>query len=290
MTLILQKGLPVIDKLLKEGVDVNCIEYNEKNNINVRIAIVNLMPLKLDAELDLLRRLSKANYNIFVEFIKTTSRESKRECNEYTQKYYKTIDKIQNDYFDGVIITGAPVEQMEFEEVDYWDELKDIMEYSRTKTKSTFHICWAAQAGLYNFYNINKRKLDEKCFGVFEHKVNKDSKIVREFKESFFAPHSRHTTVDINEITQKNDLKVVSYSEDAGAYIIEDNRDIFVMGHSEYNKYTLDNEYKRDLNRGLNIDLPRNYYENDDYKKEPIPKWIEHSELLFKNWVEYYLI
>lgn len=290
MAVILRKNLPVIDKLVEEGIDIHTISYNQEPVCNVKIAVVNLMPLKLDAEMDLLRRLSTTNYNIFIEFIKMTSRESNREENEYVQKYYKTIDTIKYNSFDGVIITGAPVEQMEFEEVDYWDELKEIMEYSRTKTKSTFHICWAAQAGLYNFHNINKKKLDEKCFGVFEHKVKKKSNIVKKFENSFFAPHSRHTTVDIDEIIGRDDLNIISYSDEAGAYIIEDSRDIFVMGHSEYNKYTLDNEYKRDLNRGLNISLPKNYYENNDYRKEPKTTWIDHSELLFKNWIKYYLL
>ncbi|MGL5327770.1 MAG: homoserine O-acetyltransferase/O-succinyltransferase family protein [Peptostreptococcaceae bacterium] len=290
MALILEEGLPVIDKLYKEGINVYSIQNNEDVYPHVKIGIVNLMPIKLDTELDLLRRLSKTEFNIFIEFIKITSRESKREENEYIKKYYKTIEQIKDSHFDGFIITGAPVEKMEYEEVDYWDELKSIMDYSRLKTKSTFHICWAAQAGLYNLYNINKSKLDKKCFGVFEHKVNAKSKIVSEFGESFLAPHSRYTSIDIKEVIKKDNLNIVSYSNEAGIYIVEDDRDIFVMGHSEYDKYTLDKEYKRDINKGIKIDLPKNYYESDDSEKEPVTTWAKHSELLFKNWIKHYLI
>lgn len=290
MSLILNEGMPVVEKLLNDNIDVLTTKDYREINSDVNIAVVNLMPLKIDAELDILRRLSKSNLNIFVEFIKMKSRECKREGCEYVDKYYKTIDKIKNAKFDGLIITGAPVEHMDFEDVDYWEELKEIMDYSRSNAKSTFYICWAAQAGLYNFYNINKHSLDNKCFGVFEHKVNVHSKIAKAFDRKFYAPHSRHTAVDIEQVIKDNRLKLISYSKEAGAYIVEDNRDIFVMGHSEYDKYTLDKEYKRDISKGIEIELPKNYYKNDDLNKEPIFSWRYHSELLFTNWIKYYLL
>ncbi|MCC0649590.1 homoserine O-succinyltransferase [Clostridioides sp. ZZV15-6598] len=295
MALILPKGLPVINKLLDEGIDVICKEdFNKdleyKENIDTKIAILNLMPIKIDTELDLLRRIDKTGFNVSVEFIKISTRESKRSCNEYVKNFYKTFDEAKKESFDGFIITGAPVEQMEFEEVDYWDELKDIMDYSKRKAKSTLYICWAAQAGLYKYYNVKKLPLSQKCFGVFKHEVDKNSKIVDGFEKEFFAPHSRHTTVNIETLKNNDELSIVSHSKEAGPYIITNSRDVFVMGHSEYDKYTLDREYKRDVDRGDKISIPQNYYINDDPSKEPTVKWKKHSELLFRNWIKNYLI
>lgn len=179
---------------------------------------------------------------------------------------------------------------MEFEEVDYWNELEEIMDYSKRKTKSTLYICWAAQASLYKYYNVKKLPLSQKCFGVFKHKVDKDSKIVDGFENEFFAPHSRHTTVNIEALKENKELSIVSHSKEAGPYIITNSRDVFVMGHSEYDKYTLDKEYKRDINKGDKISIPQNYYINDDPSEEPTVKWKKHSELLFRNWIKNYLI
>ncbi|WP_024621398.1 homoserine O-succinyltransferase [Metaclostridioides mangenotii] len=291
MSLILTRGLPAIEILVDEGIDVVCAEdYILNKNKYKKIAILNLMPIKIDTELDLLRRLDKFGGDLLIDFINISCRKSRRVCNEYTSDFYKSLKDIKDTNYDGVIITGAPVEQMEFEEVDYWDELKDIIDFSKTNSKSTLYICWAAQAGLYKDYNIKKHPLEKKCFGVFEHKVNKDSKIVENFDELFFAPHSRHTTIDINDIKNNSELNLVSYSDKAGAYIIANTRDIYVMGHSEYAKETLDKEYKRDIEKEVEIEIPINYYPDDDPFKEPEVKWKEHSELLFKNWINNYLI
>ncbi|MBU5306210.1 homoserine O-succinyltransferase [Clostridioides mangenotii] len=290
MSLILTRGLPVIDKLIEEGIDVICTEDYKYKNKYKKIAILNLMPIKIDTELDLLKRLHKSGVDLLIDFIIISTRKSRRTCNEYTSKFYKTLNDIIETNYDGLIITGAPVEQMEFEEVDYWEELKDIIDYSKVNSKSTLYICWAAQAGLYKDYNIEKYPLNKKCFGVFEHKINKNSKIVNNFDGVFYAPHSRHTTIDINDIKNNSELNLVSYSDEAGAYIITNTRDIYVMGHSEYAKDTLDKEYKRDVEKNIKIEIPINYYPDDDPSNDPVIRWKEHSELLFKNWIENYLI
>lgn len=291
MSLILTKGLPVIELLSKDGIEVI---YDEDQNIDKikykNIAILNLMPIKIDTELDLFRRLGKTGADIKVDLIQISTRKSNRVCNGYTHEFYKTIEDIRDNQYDGFIITGAPIEQMKFEEVDYWGELVDIIDFTKTNSKSTLYICWGAQAGLYRDYGIQKRSLDKKCFGVFEHRVSNACKIVENFDDMFYAPHSRHTEIRIEDIKNNPKLDLVSYSEDAGAYIITSERDVYVLGHSEYDKYTLDKEYKRDVEKDLDINLPKNYYPNDDPSNDPDVKWKGHSELLFRNWINNYLI
>ena len=291
MPIKIPDNLPA-SKILKEE---NIFVMNETRATTqkirpLKLLILNIMPTKIITETQLLRLLSNSPLQIEVDWIHMASHESKNVSKEHLLAFYKTFDEAKGEYFDGFIITGAPVEQMEFEEVDYWNELEEIMDYSKRKTKSTLYICWAAQASLYKYYNVKKLPLSQKCFGVFKHKVDKDSKIVDGFENEFFAPHSRHTTVNIEALKENKELSIVSHSKEAGPYIITNSRDVFVMGHSEYDKYTLDKEYKRDINKGDKISIPQNYYINDDPSEEPTVKWKKHSELLFRNWIKNYLI
>ena len=250
------------------------------------------MPLKEDTELQLLRKLSTSGKSIKITFVKVSTYISKTTAPEHMQRFYSTFEEIKNKYFDGLIITGAPVEQMEFEEVDYWKELEKIMEWSETHAKSTLHICWGAQAGLYYHYGIDKHLIPNKMFGVFEHKIDdKNSKILSGFEEGFKAPHSRHTTVYKEDIEKVPELEVVSESDKAGVFIVEnrEKRQLFVTGHLEYAVDTLDKEYKRDLSKGLKIDMPENYYQDNNPEENPVFSWKENGDKIYSNWVNYYL-
>ena len=222
----------------------------------------------------------------------TTSHKSKNTSEEHLLAFYKTIDEIKDNKYDGMIITGAPVENMEFEEVEYWDELCKIMEWSKSHVTSTFHICWGAQAGLYYHYGIQKHPLPKKCFGVYPHKVDyKRSILFRGFDDTFMAPQSRHTTVYAEDIKKVKGLKILASSKETGVYAVSTSKgkQIFVTGHSEYDKDTLKNEYLRDKEKGLEIDIPKNYFPNDDPSKEPIVSWRAHANLLFSNWLNYFV-
>ena len=256
----------------------------------LKIAILNLMPTKIVTETQLLRLLGNSPLQCEVTLLKTDSYTSKNTSSDHLETFYKTFSEVKNEKFDGLIITGAPVEQMEFFEVDYWEELVSIMEWSKTNVWSTFHICWGAQAGLYYHFGIKKHDLPEKVFGVFKHKLmKKHKKLFFGFQDEFYAPHSRHTEVTEEDIEKVPELTIVAKSDEAGVYAVTTKkyRQIFIMGHSEYDDDTLELEYKRDKDKGLPIKMPVNYYPNDDDSKKPINLWRSHATLLFSNWLNY---
>lgn len=258
----------------------------------LRIAILNLMPKKIETETQLLRLLSNTPLQVDVELLLTATHASRNTPAEHLLKFYKTFADVKDDRFDGLIITGAPVEQMDFEEVDYWPELCSIMEWSKTHVYSTFHICWGAQAGFYYHYGIPKIPLPEKMFGIFSHyNLSPSHKLMRGFDEVFVAPHSRHTGIRQEDILADARLELLSYSDQAGPYLIasRDNRQIFVTGHSEYDRDTLAGEYRRDVDKGLSIQLPRNYFPQDDPARAVPHLWRSHAHLLYSNWLNYFV-
>lgn len=258
----------------------------------LRIAILNLMPTKEITEVQLLRLLGNSSLQVEIVLLHPKTYISKNTSNEHLVTFYNTFDEIREKKFDGLIITGAPVEKLEFEEVEYWKELTEIMEWSKTHVTSTFHICWGAQAGLYYHYGIPKYELDKKMFGVFKHRIyNNQSQLLRGFDDEFYVPHSRHTEIKKSDVEKIEALTLLSDSEDSGVYLIisKDGRQIFATGHSEYDPLTLMGEYKRDINKGLKIDVPQNYFPKDNPINKPIVKWRGHSNLLFSNWLNYYV-
>lgn len=294
MPIITKKGLPVNDILREEKIQIldELADGCSNSKEILQIAILNLMPLKEDTELQLLRKLSTAQRNIKITFFNVISYIGKNTNPEHMKKYYSTFEELKDKYFDGLIITGAPVEQMDFEAVAYWRELTRIIDWSKTNVKSTFYICWGAQAGLYYNYGINKKLMDEKKFGVFSHHIlDKSSKLLYEFDEGFKAPHSRHTTVDKKDIEEHKELTIVSESDEAGVFIVEnkEKNEIYVTGHLEYDVNTLDKEYRRDLSKGLKIDIPKNYYINDNPENKPDFSWKVNGDKLYSNWVNFYL-
>ena len=293
MPIYTKAGLPANEIKRKKKIQI-LEELEGKDNSKIlQIAILNLMPLKEDTELQLLRKLSTAGKNIKITFVNVTSYISKTTAPEHMQRFYSTFEEIKDRYFDGLIITGAPVEQMNFEEVVYWKELTKIMEWSETHAKSTLHICWGAQAGLYYHYGINKHLIDNKMFGIFNHKIDdKNSKILFGFEDGFKAPHSRHTTIYKEDIEKVPGLEVVSESDTAGVFIVEnkERNQLFVTGHLEYAMDTLDKEYKRDLAKGLKIQMPENYYLGNNPNENPVFSWKENGDKLYSNWVNFYLV
>ena len=279
--------LPATKQLAKENIFVMTEKRAARQDIRpLKIAIVNLMPEKIKTETQLLRLLSNSPLQVEVDLIQMSSHISKNTSEEHLSAFYKEFSDIKDSKFDGMIITGAPVENMDFEKVDYWTELSEIMEWSKTHVTSTLHICWAAQAGLYYHYGIPKYPLKEKCSGVFRHKVRRTTaKLVRGFDNVFYAPHSRHTEVRAEDINKVPELEILSDSQEAGVYIVttKKGRQIFVMGHSEYDADTLKNEYFRDLEKGLNPVIPANYFSKNDPTKKPIVRWRSHAHLLFSN-------
>ncbi len=258
----------------------------------IEIAILNLMPLKEDTELQLLRSLSNTPLQVDVTFMMVASHESKNTSKSHLNKFYQTFDEVKDSNFDGLIITGAPLENNEFEDVDYWEELCRIMEWSKTHVTSTLHICWGAQAGLYYHYGIDKQPMESKVFGIYEHKVrNRKVPLVRGFDDLFMAPHSRHTEVPYDLIASNEELVILADSDEAGVFLCmsNDGDQIFVMGHPEYDRVTLDKEYKRDLDKGLKIQMPVNYYPNDDVNEKPQMLWRAHANTLYSNWLNYYV-
>ena len=285
--------LPATKQLAKENIFVMTEKRAARQDIRpLKIAIVNLMPEKIKTETQLLRLLSNSPLQVEVDLIQMSSHISKNTSEEHLSAFYKEFSDIKGSKFDGMIITGAPVENMEFEMVDYWAELSEIMEWSKTHVTSTLHICWGAQAGLYYHYGIPKYPLEQKCSGVFRHKVRrKTAKLVRGFDNVFYAPHSRHTEVRAEDINKVPELEILSDSQEAGVYIVttKKGRQIFVMGHSEYDADTLKNEYFRDLEKGLNPVIPANYFSKNDPTKKPIVRWRSHAHLLFSNWLNYFV-
>ena len=258
----------------------------------LKIAILNLMPIKEDTEVQLLRSLSNTPLQVDVTFLTTESYVGSHTPTSHLDQFYLTFEEVKDKRFDGLIITGAPVELMEFEEVTYWDELVKIMEWSKSNVTSTLHICWGAQAGLYYHYGVNKQVLDNKMFGVFEHNVLKRKEpFVRGFDDVFYAPHSRYTTVSREEILANSDLEILAESEEAGVFIVlaKEEKQIFVMGHPEYDRVSLDKEYKRDVAKGLEIALPKNYYPLDQPEHRPNLVWRAHANTMYTNWLNYYV-
>lgn len=288
-----QSGLPAKEILEQENVFIMDEGRASHQDIRpIRIAIVNLMPLKEETELQILRSMSNTPLQVEVSFIALSSHESTHTSVSHLNQFYQSFDEVKEEFFDGVIITGAPVEQMEYEEVDYWEEISSIMEWTKTHATSTLHLCWGAQAGLYYHYGIQKRKLDKKMFGVYPHNLLKRKvPLVRGFDDVFFAPHSRHTEVAKDDILEKPELIILAESEEAGVFLVidRDGKQIFVMGHPEYDRVTLHNEYMRDKNKGLPIEPPVNYYPGDDDTKQPLLQWRSHGNILYNNWLNYYV-
>ncbi len=288
-----QNELPAKEILEQENIFV--MDENRAIHQNIRqleIAIVNLMPLKEETELQILRSLSNTPLQVNVTFIATSTHESTHTSMSHLNKFYVSFEDIKNQNFDGLIITGAPIELMEYEEVDYWPEICEIMEWSKTHVTSTLHLCWGAQAGLYYHYGIPKHILDEKMFGVFAHRVkNRKIPLVRGFDDIFYAPHSRHTEVRAEDIRKHPELTILAESDQAGVFLVidGDGSRIFVMGHPEYDRVTLHNEYMRDKNKGLQIEKPVNYYPNDDDTQKPLLQWRSHGNILYSNWLNYYV-
>ena len=295
MPLNLPDKLPAIDLLKEENIFV--IDTSRASTQDIRplkIVILNLMPIKITTETDLIRLLSNSPLQIEVSFMKLKSHTSKNTPIEHMKAFYHDFDLMRDEKFDGMIITGAPVEHLDFEDVNYWSEIQDIFNWTRTHVTSTLYICWAAQAGLYHFYGVPKYPLEKKMFGIFEHHVCEGFgklPIFRGFDDVFFVPHSRHTEVRRKDIERCPELQIVSESEDSGVHIVmaRGGREFYVTGHSEYAPYTLDTEYRRDLAKGLPIDMPKNYYRGDDPEKGPLVRWRSTANLLFSNWLNYYV-
>ncbi len=293
MPIKIQADLPVRGILERENIFVMDEFRAVHQDIRpIEILILNLMPLKEDTELQLLRSLSNTPLQVDVTFMAVESHEAKNTSKSHLNKFYQSFSEIRDQRYDGMIITGAPVELLEFEDVDYWNELVSILEWTEHHVTSTLFLCWAAQAALYHFYGLKKRKLDQKMFGLFRHRVmNRKIPLVRGFDDEFLAPHSRHTEVPIEDIHACRDLIVLAESDEAGLFLAmaDDGRKIFVMGHPEYDRVTLDNEYHRDLDRNLPIQVPVNYYKDDDPQIKPLLMWRAHANNLYTNWLNYYV-
>lgn len=291
MPIKIPNDLPATKTLTEENIFV----MNENRALSqdirpLKILLLNLMPTKIATETQLSRLLGNTPLQVELELLHTSSHISKNTPQEHLFTFYKTFDEIKNQNFDGLVITGAPVEHLPFEEVEYWDELCEIMEWSKTHVHSTFHICWGAQAGLYYHFGIKKYPLEEKLFGVFEHTVERKSSILfRGFDDTFLVPHSRHTTIRREDVETVPELKILAASQEAGLYAVstENGKQVFITGHSEYDANTLKNEYLRDKNAGLPIKVPKNYFPNDDDTAEPTVKWRSHANLLYANWLNY---
>ena len=293
MPIQIPNDLPATGILQNENIFVMTEKRAMTQDIRpLEIVLLNLMPTKIVTETQLSRLLGNTPLQVHLELMHTTSHKSKNVSQEHLLNFYKSFDELKDRKFDGMVITGAPVENMAFEDVDYWEELCQIMEWTKTNVHSTFHICWGAQAGLYYHYGVKKHPLPEKMFGVFQHTADyKRSILLRGFDDEFWVPHSRHTTVLREDIEKVPGLRVIASSEEAGVYAImsKEGRQIFITGHSEYDADTLNREYVRDKNLGLPIHVPVNYFPNDDDTQEPIVRWRSHANLLFSNWLNYFV-
>lgn len=293
MPLTIPVNLPAVELLKQENIFVMDSQRAETQDIRpLRLVILNLMPLKITTETDLIRLLSNTPLQIEVDLMKISGHVSKNTPIEHMMAFYKDFSVIKGDTYDGMIITGAPVEQLDYEQVNYWDELKEIMDWARTHVTSTFYICWAAQAALYHYYGVPKYPLSEKRFGVFKHTVNdKQNPIFRGFDDEFYVPHSRHSEIRREDIIKHPELTILSESPGAGVYMImaRGGREVYVTGHSEYSPNTLRDEYFRDKEKGLPIQVPENYFPDDDPSREPVVRWRAHANLLFTNWLNYFV-
>jgi homoserine O-succinyltransferase/O-acetyltransferase len=293
MPINVPNNLPAIAELKKENIFVMEQDRAVSQDIRpLKIALLNLMPVKKVAETDLIRSLSNTPMQVELDLLYMDAHESKNTPREHMEVFYKTFGEVRQKRYDGLIITGAPVELLEFEQVDYWDKLCEVMEWSKTNVTSTLHICWGAQAGLYYHYGIPKNQLQKKIFGVFDHHItDRRHHLVRGFDDVFPAPHSRYTENRMDDIKNHPALTLLAWSDKAGVNIVlsNDNRQIFISGHLEYNPLTLKNEYERDVARGMDIDIPENYFPGDDPSAEPVIRWRAHASLLFTNWLNYYV-
>lgn len=293
MPINIPNNLPAITILKNENIFIMDEQRASQQDIRpLRIALCNLMPLKIVTETDFIRVLSNTPLQIELDFFYMDKHDSKNTSKEHLNIFYKTFDQIRNNRYDGLIITGAPVENIDFEQVDYWRDISEVMDWSKTNVTSTLHICWGAQAGLYHHYGIKKYPLDKKLFGVFEHQIT-DNKLplFRGFDDTFPTPHSRYTENRIEDIRSHSELTLAAWSEKAGVHVVisKNGRQIFVTGHFEYNLNTLKDEYERDMSKGLNINIPENYYPENDPKAKPIVKWRANANLFFVNWLNYYV-
>ena len=293
MPLTLPDLLPAIELLKQENIFVmDTTRANTQDIRPLRIAILNLMPIKITTETDFIRLLSNTPLQIQIEFMKIKSHTSKNTPVEHMMMFYRDFEEMKKEKYDGLIVTGAPLEQMDYEEVTYWGELQEVFNWAHSHVTSTVYICWAAQAALYHFYGVPKYPTSEKVFGIFKHKaLVPHLPIFRGFDDEFFAPHSRHSEILRKDIEKVDALTIISESEEAGVHIVtaRNGREFFITGHSEYAPDTLDNEYKRDVAKGLPIKIPQNYYRDDNPDNGPVVKWRGHANLLFGNWLNYYV-
>lgn len=293
MPIIIPNQLPAASILKKENIFVMHEKRAETQDIRpLKIVIVNLMPTKIATETQLARVLGNSPLQVELTLLKMDAHESKNTSEEHLLTFYKSFDEIVNQRFDGMILTGAPVETLEFEEVDYWHELSELLEYAKTNIYSSMFICWGGQAALHYYYDLPKYPTKEKVFGVFEHKVVRPlNPLMRGFDEYFYAPHSRHTTIKKEDVKKVPELRILAESKEAGLHILstDNGRQIFVLGHQEYDKETLYNEYKRDVDKGMDIRVPAHYFKDDDPKKRILFRWRSHANLLFSNWLNYYV-
>ena len=293
MPIRIPNDLPAVEVLNQENIFVMTQTRATTQDIRpLEIVVLNLMPTKIVTETQLTRLLGNTPLQVHLELMHTRSHRSKNVAEDHLLTFYKTFEELKDRKFDGMVITGAPVEHMDFEDVDYWDELCQIMEWSKTHVHSTFHICWGAQAGLYYHYGIQKQLLESKLFGVYPHKADyKRSILLRGFDDTFYVPHSRHTTIRREDIESVPELKILASSEEAGVYAVmnKEGHQIFITGHAEYDPLTLQSEYLRDKAQGKLISIPENYYPDDDDTKEPIVRWRGHANLLFSNWLNYFV-
>lgn len=291
MPVKIPNNLPAAEILNNENIFVMTDDRAKSQNIRpLKIVILNLMPNKVATETQLLRLLGNTPLQIEMSFLHMSTHESKNTLGEHLESFYVTFEEVQSQKFDGLIITGAPIAQISFEEVDYWQELCQVMKWSTTNVFSTLHLCWGAQAGLYYHYGINRKPLKTKMFGVFPHYFNQDNtKLMRGFDDIFWVPHSRYNVIPREELSNHKELLILSESEESGIYLIatDDYHHVFVTGHSEYDTYTLNDEYMRDIEKGLDINVPCNYYPDDDPTRPPLAKWRSHANLLFTNWLNY---
>jgi len=293
MPIKIPNSLPATGVLQSENIFVITESRAVSQDIRpLHILLLNLMPTKVVTETQLARVLGNTPLQVELELLQVRSHESKNVSQMHMLAFYKTFDQVRHNKYDGMVITGAPVEHLPFEEVDYWDELCEIMEWSKRNVHSTFHICWGAQAGLYYHYGVKKVPLEKKMFGVFPHRVERKSSILfRGFDDVFMVPHSRHTTILREDVEAVPALKILASSEEAGIYAMatDQGRQVFITGHSEYDADTLEREYLRDKNAGLPIEVPKNYYPDDDDTKPPMMRWRAHANLLYSNWLNYFV-
>ncbi|MDQ1150702.1 MULTISPECIES: homoserine O-acetyltransferase MetA [Sphingobacterium] len=293
MPVKLPNNLPAIELLKKENIFVmSDLRANEQDIRPLRVLVLNLMPLKITTETDFIRLLSNNPLQVEMEFLRLETHVSKNTPEEHLEMFYKSLTEVKENFYDGMIITGAPVEMVAFEEVTYWNEIKTIFDWARTHVTSSLYICWASQAALYHFYEVEKKPLREKLFGVFKHTaLDKRHPLFRGFDDEFYIPHSRHTTVEKDDLLTKDGLEILSESPEAGIAIASSRggREFYLTGHSEYAPFTLDEEYKRDLEKGQQIAMPVNYYIDDNPENRPLVRWTSHANLLFNNWLNYFV-